>query len=736
MDAKRALSEDEWNRYRPAVDKATLRWARIGKALTVLCALAVAYTATWQPFFEVARHSSSDKSHRIISHPHGSEPKPGDPFHFVPCYPDAGAGSARWKCGYLDVPLDYTNKSDSRTARLAVVMYQVGAKKSKQTIVINPGGPGGSGTYYAVRRGEMMSRNYTDHTMDVLGFDPRGVNMSTPSYSCFGQDAYRDRWSALTTQFPETAKNPIEHLRLTDAYAVATWKACDEKFGDMGRFLSTAFVARDLDSIRAALGEETLNAYMVSYGTNIAATYSQMFPERVGRMLLDGVDPADHAHSVEGWGTGAIGDIEKGFVEGVLGECVRSGPEGCALAKDNTTVEDLKQSMWDLFDRLKKHPLPATHPELGPGVVTFETVDSIIYSALYSSPSWPLLARMLAGLKEGNGTLALQMQEWNFDPTLSVKHSSHPGWTGVHVPKTASEELTLAVVCSDSFDSKRHNLTWWNELQSKMVSQSYLGGSVNFGYVFPCKSFKLKVAEVYRGRWDHDLKNPVLIIGETHDPATPLRGARHIHKVLGKGNSRLIEHHGYGHSSADRSGNCTERIKRELFLHGKLPEADVTECFADTKPYPHPAAKSAAATGLQPAGVGEEREFTLEDWATSSPKAEGGSKLPVVTIFTGPQCSLCEELKHELKPIQKEHPFQLTTYDIHDRALPDQPKWHRLYRFDIPVLHIAGKEVLRHRLTEKNRPRLVEALREAAAALGGGGGGGGIKQAAEAGRDA
>jgi len=593
--------------------------ARIGKALLTLFALLAAFSYSPLASSFSSTWTRTLDRHRIISHPHSPSPAPADPLHFVPCYPNGGGNSSHWKCGYLDVPLDWTNKSDSRTARLAIVLYQVGKKKSRQTIVVNPGGPGGSGSYYALRAGETVSRNYTDHTMDVLGFDPRGVNMSSPHFSCFKEDYLRDRWSALTTQFFETTKKPIEHIRMTDAYSTAMWAACEEKLGDLSRFMSTAFVARDVDAIREALGEDTLNGYMVSYGTNIATTYSQMFPHRVGRLLLDGVDPADQAWTVEGWGTSAIGDIEKAYIEGVLGECVRSGPKGCALAKDdNTTVDELKNSTYALFDRLKRHPMPATHPKLGPGVITYETVDNIIYGALYNSASWPMLARMLAGLLEGNGTLALQMQGWNYEleSCATQAESFVPGWTGVHLPRSSSEELTLAVVCSDAYDGPRHNLTWWKELESKMVSKSPLGGSINAGYVVGCNSFTAKAAEVYRGRFNHTLKNPLLIISETHDPATPLRGGQYIHDLLGKGNSHFLIHHGYGHSSRDRSGNCTERIKRDFFLHGKLPKEDVTNCYADGKPFPHPASDTEMVSVDGVLSLRMEGEaFGPEDWA-------------------------------------------------------------------------------------------------------------------------
>ncbi|KAK0544999.1 hypothetical protein OC845_005333 [Tilletia horrida] len=214
---------------------------------------------------------------RIRKHPRdtGSD---SDPLHLAPCFPEAASNknTTHWKCGYLDVPLDYTNSSDPRTARLAIVMYQAGKKKSKRTIVINPGGPGASGTAYVWRVGETVSKNYTDHTYDVLGFDPRGVNMSTPHWSCYEHDAYRDRWALVTQQARETTKEPKKHLRMQASFYEAMWESCEARFGDVGRFLSTAFVARDLDSIRAALNEEELTAYLVSCSRIASAASSWM----------------------------------------------------------------------------------------------------------------------------------------------------------------------------------------------------------------------------------------------------------------------------------------------------------------------------------------------------------------------------------------------------------------------------------------------------------------------------
>ncbi|KAE8212667.1 hypothetical protein CF327_g3713 [Tilletia walkeri] len=139
-----------------------------------------------------------------------------------------------------------------------------------------------------------------------------------------------------------------------------------------------------------------------------------------------------------------------------------------------------------------------------------------------------------------------------------------------------------------------------------MTAKSWIGGNGRFGDVFPCWQYKIKPAEVYRGGLDHQLRNPLLLLGETYDLATPVQSAKRLHAAMGDANSRLLIHHGYGHSSRDRS-ECTEKIKRDLFLHGKWPKDGTTECFADTKPFPpEDEHKSEARFGTQ-----EWKETTL-----------------------------------------------------------------------------------------------------------------------------
>lgn len=289
-------------------------------------------------------HDHHHHGHAEPDAPYGRFPKSGDPLRLLPCTnttippalddkdheqswaglfdadpghwswgnktslserssDDPYAGRGIYLCGYIDVPLDYLNASDTRITRLAVTKYQVSGlarvdgssilgagTKSERTLVLEPGGPGGSGTSMAWRSSEDLTKRFTNGTFDTLGWDPRGVNTSQPAISCFPYDADRDRWSTLTGLYREESADPDTLLRWADAMNNATLHACWEKHGDLGRFMTTALVARDLEEIRKALDEAELTGYLVSYGTGIGQTYANMFPDSVGRLVLDGTE--------------------------------------------------------------------------------------------------------------------------------------------------------------------------------------------------------------------------------------------------------------------------------------------------------------------------------------------------------------------------------------------------------------------------------------------------------------
>ncbi|KAI5860588.1 Alpha/Beta hydrolase protein [Durotheca rogersii] len=576
--------------------------------------------------------------------PYGRFPLPDDPFRFVPCtnatlppplddaHPerswarlfdpdpehwswgkttttrDARAGHDPYAergiylCGYLDVPLDYTNQSDLRIVRLAVTKYQVSGlarvhpvvgtrsrlpagSKSERTIVIEPGGPGGSGTSYAWRAAEDITKRLSDGKFDVLGWDPRGVNTTSPSVACYPHDADRDRWSMLTGQYREVSGSLDGQLELADAMNDAIFRACWERHGDLGRFVGTAFVARDMEEIRKALGEDELTGYLVSYGTGIGQTWANMFPHSVGRVILDGTEYVRDHRLLGGFGWTALDNATDAWHDGFLGECLKAGPEHCALSQPRgpnpVTLEGLEDRMHTLVSSLIQRPIVGYVESSGPAIVTYSALVAAIYGALYNAQSWPALAQMLFELEGGNSTLAsafLDRTTWEYDPALPSLPFRRP----------STDELGYLVICADSYDAPlpSDGLVWWQSLWANMTGQAWISGNSRFFNVFPCRHFQTywpRPAEVYRGDLNHTLRNPVLLIAETYDPATPLRNGRRLAAEMGR-NARLIVHHGYGHSSRDKSA-CTDAAARAFILEGTLPEDPETACYADEKPY-------------------------------------------------------------------------------------------------------------------------------------------------------
>ncbi|PWY89866.1 alpha/beta-hydrolase [Aspergillus heteromorphus CBS 117.55] len=570
--------------------------------------------------------------HHDLHHPYGLFPQPDDPFRFLPCTratvppalddPDAAAtwasrfdpdhenwnwggpnGDGIFLCGYLDVPLDYTNQSDPRIARLAVTKFQVSGPhggKSERTLVVNPGGPGGSGTGLVWRATDEFSQRFTNGQYDVLGWDPRGVNTSLPRAACFPFDANRDRWALLRGQYREVAGPG--HLELADALNEAIFQACYEQLGDLGRFLSTTFVARDVEEIRKALGEKDLTGYFVSYGTGIGQTWANMFPSSVGRLILDGTEYVRDHRKVGGFGYTALDNATDAWHDGFLGECLHAGPEHCALAspKNGTAgpvrLADLDARMHDLVSSLIHRPIPGYTPSSGPSIITYSALVSSIYGAMYNAVSWPALAQMLSELEDGNTTLAAHFIEaWEYDPRdpASCPSSSSSSRSSPSL-SPSTDELTYLVICADSADSPEwltpdgpQELSWWTSLWESMTNQAWISGNSRFYNVFPCRQFNRfwgQPAELYRGDLNQSLANPILLIAETYDPATPLRNGRRLLTEMGHANARLVVHHGYGHSSRDGSA-CTDGIARGYLLTGQVPEEGETDCFADERPY-------------------------------------------------------------------------------------------------------------------------------------------------------
>lgn len=329
------------------------------------------------------------------------------------------------------------------------------------------------------------------------------MNLSEPSISCFPNDAFRDRYSLLTKQVDQIHfdADRMQQLQLVDSMNLAIYQSCQSIYGDLLSYFSSSFTVRDVDLLRQALGEEELWAYFVSYGTALGQYYSQMFPERVGRMILDGVvNPLKHRNA-ESFSQAVssstvfhlkdfyivdicspppcvpsqmLYNVTDAFEDGFLRECLMAGPTRCALAQDSFPSESnedqlivLKGRIYDLLETIKTKPLSGNLPNSGPSILTYSTLIDMIFKMLYEPAQWHEFARLLSDLEKGNSTSALMKME----KTFWAFHPETMGDSEVK-PKPQSLELTPTIVCNDAYldrDEEPRSLKVWAEVQKNMM---------------------------------------------------------------------------------------------------------------------------------------------------------------------------------------------------------------------------------------------------------------------------
>ncbi|KPM34799.1 hypothetical protein AK830_g11772 [Neonectria ditissima] len=250
-------------------------------------------------------------------------------------------------------------------------------------------------------------------------------------------DGYRDRWSLLTRKYRQES-TPMDQLEISGSMNDAIFHVCRERLGDFARFISTAPVERDLEEIRKALGEDELTGYLISYGTDIDQTYANMFPDKVGRLILDGTE----------------------------------------YVKDHR----LELRIDSLIKSLITRPIPAYTESSGPSLITHSGLVGSLYPTMYNPRGWPYAAQMLYELEAGNATLgaAFLDRAWESKPGLLSPHRD-----------LSSDELPYLVICADAYDALQpeDGLLWWDRLWEDMTTRSWIAGNFRFFTGLPCRHF-------------------------------------------------------------------------------------------------------------------------------------------------------------------------------------------------------------------------------------------------------
>ncbi|GAA5947973.1 hypothetical protein JCM3775_001144 [Rhodotorula graminis] len=523
-------------------------------------------------------------------------------------------------CGFLNVPRDYTDPKADDLVSLALRMIPatVPPKERLGYLFTNPGGPGGSGTLAILHFGTILSRIVSGR-YNIISWDPRSVNLTSPGLECFASEGDANRFqrdvehaglsyealgsSALASSRNASLAAGLSWTRRIDAFSRALDSACDTPANQaILRSSSTAFTARDMKRIMEALGEETLTYWGFSYGTILGATFSAMFPELVGRVVLDGVsDSQTYTNDLLEWGRSGMHDTRK-VIEGFFSSCAESGPRGCAFApRDNSTGEALEKRYDALLERLRDEPMPVGASAVGPGVLTASDVQYTMFHSLYAPKTWPHLAQLLADTERGNGSdLFAAANSAALSPSRTPSSVKH--WP-FRRPSGGFSSSTAAIMCSDTDPAALRNSTvrgvwdYMNELARTTRSPT---ADIWTIWITQCRHWSAKALEVYRGPWTvaDGLKKtnyPIVFFSLDADPVTPLSAAVKMQQGFGNSSSTLVTQSGFGHCSLAHPSLCTAKTIRSYFLDGTVPALG-THCDADDGfLFPHPGNDSATA---------------------------------------------------------------------------------------------------------------------------------------------
>jgi pimeloyl-ACP methyl ester carboxylesterase len=468
----------------------------------------------------------------------------------------------RFDCATYPVPVDYADP-DGPTVPLALIRRPADDPAAKiGTLFVNPGGPGTSGVSFVRSPGLGIATDAeTRRTFDIIGFDPRGVGASSP-IGCF------ETLEELTAALGPAKEVPIGATEIRDtltAYRGYT-DACGRTAGPLLPHLSTLNVARDLDLLRQAVGDERLTFAGYSYGTLIGATYANLFPDRVRALVLDGfVDPAGRTQASVLNEFERAGGFEK-TLKAFLAACNASGP-GCAFSTGDPAAK-----FTALRERLRQ----------GPALSGGRTI-SISYLTAYLASRLPQPAAY--------GAVATDLDTWYRDIVAPGETAAAGDGARSPAPATSRAAALVDAYGGNSFDA----LNAVNCLDKQLPQDPWVYPALALSFETAYRTFGRLQAfsasvcatwpvtgERYDGPWDRPTPNPVLVVGVQHDPATPYvfaeRGTRQL------ADARLLTVTGFGHTSLRAVSSCA-REKVNSYLRTLAVPPEGTVCPTDSAPF-------------------------------------------------------------------------------------------------------------------------------------------------------
>ncbi len=515
---------------------------RLAVALVITTVSALALSACF-PFSLVSQVGGETSVPFTEGAPAGFESYYAQPVEWNFCGVDV-------QCGTVQAPTDWSDPS-SAPIELALTRHLASMQPAAGDLFVNPGGPGESAaTFIRDSADRAVDANLLE-AFNIVGMDPRGVGASTP-VTCFVDAVDMDN---SLYAIPEAPRNSIAWNDEAQRRAEAFGAACLENTGELLGFVDTDSVARDMDMVRAALGNETLNYLGYSYGTFLGAMYADLFPDRVGKMVLDGaVDPTATVDATADDQTIAFESALNAF----LAWCVDGG--ACPLGD---SVPEATGSMILLLSGVDAKPLVNADGRL----LGADALVTAIANTLYDDSAWSYLSDLLGAALNDDPSIAFE----------SADAYNGRGPDGSYESNTT--EAFIAVNCIDvpvdapvdSGDSDTMTTEVYGPDEETLVRAPILGPYL-FSPVDICSFWPVTPRGSSRPLYA-DGAPDLLVIGTTNDPATPYADAVSLSEQMSS--AHLVTFDGEGHTAYNRGNSCIDDIVDRYFVDGDIPPVDV-----------------------------------------------------------------------------------------------------------------------------------------------------------------
>jgi pimeloyl-ACP methyl ester carboxylesterase len=489
-------------------------------------------------------------------------------------------------CATAEVPLDYSHPTDM-TFTLALIKYPAQDPDSRiGTLFWNPGGPSDAGTQYLPASVQGFPEEVRGR-FDIISWDPRGMGGSTtPVVQCFDSQEQEERFlEAAFSRLPAIPVSPSELARYINARTTLN-KRCVRRNGELLAHVSTADNARDLDLLRRAVGDEKMTYYGTSYGTFLGATYLNMFPDRVRAAVLDG------AVAPKAW-AGNDGDaatlstflrIGSDFgasdtIREFMNQCGEVDTASCAFSAGSSKATQRKWAK--LLSRLQASPVTTMPIDGLDQPVDDRSLLSYVSSSIYVLRPLPGFGRFPGWVAVGEALQQVWEASKGRSGTVPAAAAAQPATAAPTPPAAASTYITslgrqLSVVCGESPNPAT------KAAYADQALTSYQRAGLNvWPFAALCTGWSVKASSPYLGPWNRPTP-PVLVIGNTFDPATPYSSSQRMAEELWDGHLLTVD--GFGHTTLLNPSACAQDYVASYLIDGNLPPTGA-RCAQDSAPF-------------------------------------------------------------------------------------------------------------------------------------------------------